>query len=150
MNDGRCEVEIDIRATPFELWDAITDPEKTRQYWHHALNRSTWAPRARWTSESAEGEIYIDGEIVEANPPTRLVHTFHFATGTGVHESPSTVAWDITSRGDACLLRLVHSNLGPDALASVTSGAGWEHILAGLKTLLETGSPLEVGAAGNM
>ena len=72
MNDGRREVEIYIRTTPDALWDAITNPEKTRLYWYHALNHSTWTPGARWTSESADGELWLDGEILRgrrAQPP---------------------------------------------------------------------------------
>jgi uncharacterized protein YndB with AHSA1/START domain len=148
MSDGRREVELYIRTSPDELWDAITNPEKTRLYWYHALNRSTWSPGARWTSESADGEVYLDGEIVDVEQPGRLVHTFHVADGEAANEPPSTVAWDITPMGDACRVFVVHTELGPETLEYVTGG--WELILSGLKTLLETGTPLEIGAAGSM
>jgi uncharacterized protein YndB with AHSA1/START domain len=148
MSDGRREVEIYIRTTPQALWGAITSPDKTRQYWFHALNHSTWAPGARWTSESEDGEVYLDGEIVDVEVPSRLVHTMHVCEGAAAAEPASTVAWDITPMGDACRLLLVNTDLGPETLDYVTGG--WEIILSGLKTLLETGIPLDIGAEGSM
>ena len=50
--------------------------------------------------------------------------------------------------GDAVRLLVTHINLGPETLGYVTGG--WELILSGLKTLLETGTPLEIGAASDM
>src|SRR5689334_5544004 len=104
MNDGLRKIEIYIRTTPAELWDAITDPDKTREYWFHALNHSTWAPGARWTSESETGKVYLDGEIVEAEAPRHLVHTMHICDGDAAVEQASTVAWEITPMGEACRL----------------------------------------------
>ena len=143
MNDGRREIEIYIRTTPPELWQAITHPEKTRLYWFHALNKSAWTPGAPWTSESADGELYLDGEIVSAEPPNRLEQTFHVAAGPGSDEPPSRIVWEITPMGGAVRLRIDHTGLGPQTLEYVSGG--WELILSGLKTLLETGSPLEIG-----
>lgn len=136
--------EIYIRTTPAALWQAITDPDFTRRYWYGALSRSDWLPGAGWTSESETGEVYLEGEIVEVDPPFRLVHTFRV-----VHEEkaaadpPSKVTWEITPMGETCRLRLTHEELG-DATREYVTG-GWEHILSGLKTLLETGRPLKVG-----
>lgn len=145
MNEARREVELYIRTTPAELWEAITDPERTRLYWYDALNRSTWTPGAPWTSESEDGELWLDGEILDVEPPHRLVHTFHIADSA---EPPSKVTWQITPMGDACRLYVTHAGLGPEALHYVTGG--WEFILSGLKTLLETGHPLKVGEPSSM
>jgi uncharacterized protein YndB with AHSA1/START domain len=144
MDTSRREVVLFIRTTPAELWLAITDPQKTRQYWYGALNHSEWTPGAAWTSDSEDGSRYLDGQILEIEAPGRLVHTFHVADGEASAENPSTVTWEITPLGDACRLALVHEGLGPATLKYVTGG--WELILSGLKTLLETGEPLKVGA----
>jgi uncharacterized protein YndB with AHSA1/START domain len=144
MNKARREVELYIRTTPPQLWAAITQPEQTRQYWYGALNHSTWTPGARWTSESEDGEVYLEGEIVEIEAPSLLVHTFHVAhEEEAAAEAPSTVSWEITPMGDACRLMLVHDGLGKATLDYVTGG--WELILSGMKTWLETGQPLKVG-----
>ena len=88
MNDARREVELYIRATPVEVWDAITNPEKTRQYWYGGLNHSDWTPGAAWTSDEEDGTHLLDGEIVEVEAPHRLVHTFHVSEGDGSDEAP--------------------------------------------------------------
>ena len=136
--------EIEIAATPERIWDAITDPQQTRQYFYGALSKSDWTVGSRWTSESEEGEVYLDGEILEIDPPRRLVHTLRVVQDpTAALEAPSTVEWQITPLGDTCRLTMTHTGRGP-ATTEYTAG-GWNTILGGLKELLETGQV--VGAA---
>jgi uncharacterized protein YndB with AHSA1/START domain len=100
-------------------------------------------PGARWTSESEAGELYLEGEILEVDRPSRLVHTFHVLhEPEAAHDAPSRVTWEITPMGEACRLRLAHDDLGDATRVYVTGG--WELILSSLKTLLETGQPLKV------
>jgi uncharacterized protein YndB with AHSA1/START domain len=81
---------------------------------------------------------------LEIDPPHRLVHTFHIVHDRdAAREQPSKVTWEITPMGDACRLCLVHEAMG-EATQRYVNG-GWEYILSGLKTLLETGQPLRVG-----
>jgi uncharacterized protein YndB with AHSA1/START domain len=147
-NDARRELMLYIRTTPTDLWQAITDPEKTRLYWYGTLNHSDWMPGSAWTSDDEDGTRYLDGEIIEIDQPHRLVQTFHISEGDGSDEPPSKLTWEITPMGDACRLRVIHEGLGPQTLEYVTGG--WEYILSGLKTLLETGQPLKVGEAARM
>jgi uncharacterized protein YndB with AHSA1/START domain len=136
--------EIEIATTPERLWQAITDPEQTRKYFYGARSISDWQVGSRWTSESDEGEVYLDGEILEIDPPRRLVHTLHVVHDpAAAAEAPSRIEWEITPIGDRCRLTMVHSGRGP-ATIEYTAG-GWETILGGLKELLETGEV--VGAA---
>jgi uncharacterized protein YndB with AHSA1/START domain len=136
--------EIEIATTPERLWDAITDPEQTRKYFHGALSKSEWTVGSRWTSESEEGEVYLDGEILEIDPPRRLVQTLRVVWDpTAAAEAPSRVEWQITPIGDRCRLTMIHTGRGPATMEY--TGGGWNTILGGLKELLETGSV--VGAA---
>lgn len=130
--------EIEIATTPERLWQALTDPEQTRKYWYGALSISDWTVGSRWTSESPDGEVYLEGEILEIDPPRRLVQTFHVVhEADAATEAPSRVEWEITPLGDRCRLTLIHTGRGPATL-EYTSG-GWETILGGMKELLETG-----------
>ncbi len=140
MNSARRETSLDIKASPNEVWSAITDPQQTRRYWYGALNNSTWQPGARWTSESEEGELYLDGQILELDPSRRLVHTMHVVhESIAAAEAPSTVTWELSARADGSThVELVHVGLGPATLDYVTGG--WEYILAGLKASLEQGA----------
>ena len=130
--------QVEIATTPERLWKALTDPQETRKYWHGALSICDWQVGSRWVSQSEEGEVYLDGEILEIDPPRHLVHTFRIVHDPeAAAEAPSRVEWEITQIGDRCRLTMIHTGRGP-ATMEYTSG-GWETILGGLKELLETG-----------
>jgi uncharacterized protein YndB with AHSA1/START domain len=141
--------EVEIATTPDRLWQAIIDPADTQQYWYGAQSISDWQVGSRWVSQSPEGEVYLDGEILEIDPPRRLVHTFHVVhEAEAAAEAPSRIEWQITPIGDRCRLTVIHTGRGP-AARDYASG-GWDTILGGLKELLETGRAVatpHVGAA---
>jgi uncharacterized protein YndB with AHSA1/START domain len=131
--------EVEIATTPARLWKALTDAQETRKYWYGALSVSDWKVGSRWTSESEHGEVYLEGEILELDPPRRLVHTFHVVhEPAAAAEDPSRIEFEIKPIGDRCRLTVTQTGRGP-ATIEYTSG-GWETIFAGLKELLETGS----------
>jgi uncharacterized protein YndB with AHSA1/START domain len=131
--------QVEIATTPERLWTALTDPQETRKYWYGALSISDWQVGSRWTSESEDGEVFLDGEILEIDPPRRLVHTLHVVhEAAAAAEAPSRIEFEITQIGDRCRLTVTHTGRGP-ATVEYTTG-GWETIFAGLKELLETGS----------
>ena len=139
------EIDTFIRATPEQVWRAITDPELTRGYYYGTDIVSSWEPGAPWKSVSG-AELYLVGEIVEVDPPRRLVQTFQVAEGErAAADPPSTVTWELERDGDGTRLRLSHEGLAP-ATYEYTEG-GWEHILSGMKVLLETGQPLATASA---
>ncbi len=137
-----------VRTTADRLWHAITDPEFTIQYWYGAANRSEWKSGSRWTSEGPEGELYLEGQILESDPPRKLVHSFHV-----VHEpkaaadAPSTVTWEISAQENGiCRLTVTHDGFTSVDSPSFLYSNGWPWILSGLKTVLETGHPMAVSA----
>jgi uncharacterized protein YndB with AHSA1/START domain len=133
--------EIYIQTTPAQLWRAITDPELSQKYWYGSLLKSDWRPGSRWTSESPDGLVYLDGEILEADPPRRLVETFHVVhEEAAAKDQPSRLTWEIEQMGPACRLVVTHDRL-QDATAAYVDG-GMDYVLSGLKTVLETGRPL--------
>src|SRR5215469_8524210 len=62
-----------IRTTPEKLWSALTDPEFMKQYWFGTYCESRWTAGSSWKHPSGDGQILDTGEILEANPPRRLV-----------------------------------------------------------------------------
>ena len=140
MNDTESrEFTTDIAAPPEKVWQAITDPELTRQYYYGTDMLSDWKPGARWTSES-DGAVMLEGEILEIEPPARLVQTMHVVEEEpAASDAPSKVTWELTATPEGTRLRVLHEEQG-QATLDYTEG-GWEHILSGLKALLETGAP---------
>jgi uncharacterized protein YndB with AHSA1/START domain len=135
-----------IKATPERIWEAITSPEFTTKYFHGSYVDSTFEPGAAYNGYSTDrSQQWVDGVVLEAEPPRRLVHTWRSLYDPETAAEPhSRVTWEIEPRQDGtCLLTLVHDQLedSPKTAQSV-SGIGWMAVLSGLKTLLETGRPL--------
>ena len=138
--------QVFIRATPEQIWEAITKPEFTAKYFHGSLVESAFVPGAKYQGWSTDhSQLWVDGVVEEADPPHKLVHGWRalYDPETAVEE-PSRVSWEIEQQdGGYCKLTVVHDRLeGAPKTAASVSGAGWMFVLSGLKTLLETGEPL--------
>jgi uncharacterized protein YndB with AHSA1/START domain len=128
-----------IKATPEQVWDAITKPDFTEQYFFGA--RIDIKDGRRFTTL---GEMEWDEEVLEAEAPTRLVHRFVAAYDPDMGaEEPSRVTWEIEPQdGGITKLTVVHDQLESAPKTAESVAGGWMYILSGLKTLLETGKPL--------
>ena len=128
-----------IKATPEQIWDAIKKPEFTQQYFYGARIELRGDRRF-----SAIGDMEWDEEVLEAEPPSRLVHRFVAAYDPDMAaEEPSRVTWEIEPQeGGISKLTVVHDRLETAPKTAESVAGGWMYILSGLKTLLETGKPL--------
>jgi uncharacterized protein YndB with AHSA1/START domain len=135
--------EIYVRTTPEALWQALTDPDRTAQYFFGRRVESTWQPGAP-VRYVFEGDAATHGEVVEAEPPRRLVMTWSHTFADGVTEGPSRVSWEIEPLGTTCRLRLVHDDFHGVTRLFEAVGRGWPGVLSGMKTLLETGEELDL------
>ena len=138
--------QVFIRATPEQIWEAITKPEFTGRYFHGSLVDSTFEPGSPYHSYSPDrSQLWVDGVVQEAEPPTFLRHTWRaLYNEETAAEDFSRVTWTIEPEdGAVTKLTVVHDQLeGAPKTAASVGGAGWMHVLSGLKTLLETGEPL--------
>jgi uncharacterized protein YndB with AHSA1/START domain len=138
--------QLFIKATPEQIWDAITKPEFTRKYFYGTRVQFDLRAGGKYLSLAGDSDdVVVDGEVVEADAPRKLVHTWRslYDPETAAEE-PSRVTWEIEPQeGGVSLLTVVHDELdrAPKTAAGV-SGTGWMIVLSGLKTLLETGEPL--------
>ncbi|MGH2446842.1 MAG: ArsR/SmtB family transcription factor [Candidatus Limnocylindria bacterium] len=141
MSEFKHVYEVYIAASPARVWQALTDSELTKQYYYGNTVESDWKPGSPLVYRNPDGTEAIACEIVEADPPRKLVHTFIFP---GTDESPSRCTWTIEPRGDASLLILTHDEFDGETSTFKSVAHGWVPILSGLKTLLETGKALEI------
>ncbi len=134
--------EIFIKTTPERLWEAITDPEIRARYNFGAAVHSEWVPGAAISVDVDKHGIHLgEGEVLEVDPPRRLVHTLAALWDDDVRaEGTSRVTWEIEPVGDSCHLTLTHDQIRDGANAQIYGG--WPMILSGLKTWLETGELL--------
>lgn len=134
-----------IRATPEAIWRALTESDFTTRYWYGSTVHSDWTAGAPWELRTAQGQVGITGEVLEADPSRRLVVTYAQAWG-GVDEAPSRVTFEIEGAGPGVQKLTVVHETQPGATTQIADvAAGWPFIIAGLKTLLETGRPLSDG-----
>ena len=137
--------QVFIKATPERIWEAITSPEASVKYFHGARIKNT---PDRHISHGPDGSVWGDGPVFEYDPPRRLSYEWRslYSDELGAEE-PSRVTWEIESQeGGYCKVTLTHDRLeGAPKTAASVSGSGWMFVLSGLKTLLETGSPLTAG-----
>jgi uncharacterized protein YndB with AHSA1/START domain len=134
--------EIYIRTTPERLWEAIIDPEIRRKYNFGASVNSEWKVGSRLDMGVAGAGMELgEGEILEIDPPRRLVHTLTALWSDEVKsEGASRVSWDIEPVEDSCHLTVTHDQLREGANNELYGG--WPMILSGLKTWLESGQLL--------
>ena len=137
--------EVYIRTTPERLWQALTDPAVTEAYYFSSRIQSDWQPGSPFEMRQADGRLDIEGEVIEADPPRKLVHSFNLRWDPEVNDPPSRVTWEITPMGDTCRLSLVHDGFASETRTFSETGGGWSLILSSLKSLLETGEALHVG-----
>jgi uncharacterized protein YndB with AHSA1/START domain len=137
--------EIYIRTTPERLWQALTDGELTKQYYYNTEVRSDLRVGSPFRYYAGD-DVLLDGEILEADPPRRLVTTFSALWSPDVAaDPPSRITYEIEPMGAACRLRMIHDGFATETATYHEVAGGWSPILSGLKTLLETGEPLVIG-----
>ena len=136
-----------IRTTPEKLWSALTDAEFIRKYWFDMRCESQWTAGSSWKLISGDGQIYDAGEIVEAEPPKRLViHWQNQIKSELKAEGVSQCTMELEPTGTAVKLRITHGiQREPSKFIEAVSG-GWPKVLSNLKSLLETGSIVLPGA----
>lgn len=138
--------ETFVKATPQRVWQAITDPEYTRRYFHATAFTSALEPGGGVRYVLPDGADAVKGVIEEIDPGHRLVMTWHVLYDAELAaEPPSRVEWLIVpANDDATVTRVTlrHYDLfaSPGVWASVE--LGWVGVLDSMKTLLETGDEL--------
>ena len=126
-----------IRTTPEKLWEALTSSEFTKQYW--AQLESDWRP-GKLTF--AEGRTADAGEVLESDPPRRLVLKWRNEFRPELKADGYTLCtFDVEPEGEMVRLTVTHEAERPHKLIEAVS-QGWPRVLSSLKSLLETGKGL--------
>jgi uncharacterized protein YndB with AHSA1/START domain len=139
--------EVFIRTSPQRLWQALTDGDLTQQYYFGSRLEATWEVGGSYRYPNPQGGTFVEGKILEIEPPHRLVTTFqpHWKVeGAEASVSISKVTWEIEREGELCKLTMTHEDLPAENPYTPGILQGWNRILSGLKTFLETGQPLFV------
>jgi uncharacterized protein YndB with AHSA1/START domain len=133
--------QLFIKATPEQVWDAITKSEFTTRYFFASRIEMTDGRRRAY---GPNGELWGDSAILEEDPPRRLVHEWQGLYDPDLAaEGTSRVTWELEPQDDGITkLTLIHDQLEGAPKTAESVAGGWMFVLSGLKTLLETGQPL--------
>jgi uncharacterized protein YndB with AHSA1/START domain len=151
--------QIYIRATPQAIWDAITQPEWSERYGYGGRGEYDLRPGGTYIAytsaamrEHGAPEVAIRGEVLEADPPRKLVQTWQMVMDAAMEAQGATrLTYEIDELADGTSrLTVVHDLTGAPVLAGLMrgdmeaqgAGGGWSWVLSTLKTLLETGEEL--------
>jgi uncharacterized protein YndB with AHSA1/START domain len=133
-----------IRTTPEKLWAALTQPEFTRKYWAGTYQVCDWTLGAAWNIYTPDGRLVDVGRVVEIEPAKRLVLEWaHVFPNELAAEGISFCTYDIEQTLGAVKLTITHTMERPDSKLIDAVSHGWPHLLASLKSLLETGAAIE-------
>jgi uncharacterized protein YndB with AHSA1/START domain len=151
-----------IKATPEAVWQAITDPDWNSRYGYGSRGEFDLRPGGAYTGYTNDGmramgapDIGVDGEVLELDPPKRLVQTWRMLMDDMmVAEGFTRLTWEIEpGREGVTRVTVIHALAGAPTLAVLMTGereaegagGGWPWVLSDLKSLLETGSSLHAG-----
>jgi uncharacterized protein YndB with AHSA1/START domain len=149
-----------IKATPEAIWDAITDPDWTERFGYGGRSEYDLRPGGAYRGYASEGmrkagapELAVDGEVIEATPPHKLVQTWRMLMDERMaSEGFTRLTYEIEPRKEGVTrLTVIHELEGAPGLQLLMSGGmedggaggGWSWVLSSLKTLLETGHSLD-------
>jgi uncharacterized protein YndB with AHSA1/START domain len=150
-----------IKAKPQAIWDAITTPEWTERYGYGVHAQYELRPGGKFRALANAGmrahgapEVVLDGEVLEWDPPRKLVQTWRMLMDPRLAaEGFTKLTYEIEEGKDGVSkLTVTHDLENAPALFVLVGGSmeaqgaggGWPWVLSGLKTLLETGQQLNL------
>jgi len=129
-----------INAPTAEVWAALVDPKKIKDYMFGTDVVSDWKEGSPivWRGEW-QGRRYEDKGVILALEPGRRLQYTHFSPLSGLADSPDnyhTVTIELSHQPPLTHISLSQDN-NPTEEAREHPEKNWQMMLAGLKTLLE-------------
>jgi uncharacterized protein YndB with AHSA1/START domain len=135
-----------IASTPQKVWDALTQPEHTKQFFFGRTIEIEPKAGGIFILRMPDGRVDVRGEVVTWEPPNALAVTWTVDWIPAMRDLPEClVSYEIAQAGDAVRLTMTEAHQWdvPDDLLS-GGRMGWPVILSSLKSVLETGKALVV------
>ncbi len=140
MAGDRFVYVIYIRTTPQKLWDALRDPEFTRRYWVETWQESTWEKGGRWKIMLPDGRVGDSGEVLEIDPPRKLVVSWRNEFKPELKEEGySRLTYLLEPEAETVKLTVIHEIDKEKSKLIEAVSSGWPALLCSMKSLLETG-----------
>ena len=147
MSNSKFVYVIYIAGTANQIWNALLDARFTREYWGHE-NVSDWKKGSNWEHRRFDDARTVDlvGEVIENVPPHRLVLTWADPADKANRAKHTRVTVELQPIESMVRLTVTHDQFenAPGMLPKISEG--WPRVLSSLKSLLETGKPLQTWA----
>ena len=135
--------QVDIRATPDRVFDALVDPKQLGRWWGDSGRyRTRWELDLRLGGEyvcyatGPDGsEMEVRGRFLEIDRPRKLAYTWNASWDPS---GETTVVYEITPSDLGTLVRVTQSGFASDADRAGYKD-GWGHVLAWLGSWVEVG-----------
>ena len=157
--------EIFIAAPPARVFDALTDPAQTRQWWgdknmyRMSETKADLRVGGKWSSRGVgvDGTMFsVEGEYVEFDRPHKLVYTW-IASFAGY--AKTMVHFDLEARdvhgmhgsgthklGTGTLVKIRHTGFASNQQAAEGHRQGWIRVLGWMQLFVEKGQTLDTRA----
>ncbi len=139
---------VTIIAAPIErVWEGLTSPEFTEKYWHSTRVQSDWSVGSKVEFLVPDGSIGAEGKVLACEAPNSLSYTWQFPQNPETRdETPSRVTFELETIPNGTKLTVIHDRFPDGSKMYEMVSQGWVHVIAGLKTLLETGQAVDFTA----
>lgn len=132
--------QIDIAAPPSQVWAALTEPKKIKEYMFGTNVETDWKAGSQitWKGEY-EGKTYEDKGEIRAIEPLRRLEMTHFSPLSGQEDIPEnyhTLVYELEEQGDQTRVYLSQDGNASEEQAEHSQN-NWQSVLAGLKKVVE-------------
>jgi uncharacterized protein YndB with AHSA1/START domain len=139
-----------IRATAPRVWDALVNPAITPKYWMGVVHETDWKPGSPWKLKFSDGRVADEGSVAEFDAPRKLTLNWQHQLDAAMKaEGVSRCEISLEPLSDLTKLTVTHTMDVPESKFIAAVSWGWPMILSSLKSLLETGKPLEMAVPEN-
>ena len=138
-----------INSTPEKVWEALTNPEFTRQYWGGLRVESDWKKGSSVKYIKEVGKVHLEGKVLQVDPPLLLSYTWAAdASFPAEGDEETRVTFELSTSDGVTKLITTHEGFvaGSTLLGKISNG--WPAVLSSLKSLLETGKAIPISCKG--
>jgi uncharacterized protein YndB with AHSA1/START domain len=144
MPESRFQYTLYIRATPEQVWAALTEPISTKKYWFQTQQKCEWTKGAAWSMQWGDDLVADVGEVLDIDEPNRGTFTWqHLLDEESKAEGHSVCTYELRAMGSMTMVHVTHTLPREHSKLIANVSQGWPIVLSSLKTLLETGESLE-------
>ncbi len=133
---------IYIASTVERVWQALTDPKMTEQYWFGYRLKSDWKVGSSYVVDKDGVPPFDKGIVLECDPPRRLSYTWHPQYQNVLHEPHSRVTFELVPFDNEVQLTVIHDEFEAGSQVFESVSGGWPKVLSSLKSMLERGHGL--------